>query len=1800
LSNLLLHQCGELKSFVAFSGNGGTVVSATSFRLQLMIVLLLLAPAAPLFQQISMDVEAAGPSRHLYSFSGGEVEKIATYQGGSPDTSVVVDLPNGAKVTDVEMTLAGVSATGWSQVTVDDRAGWSAGESGAVDDRSDELSLAMSQVQQNLIPYAIDTNSLSASSSWYDNGSYAIRQPHTSNSTENRFSNQVQLSSTSFSSRSQGAVLKNHDWLFLSKWSGTNFNNVVQRLHPNNATLDTVIHLEQASCTLPPDPTFDKAYGFRDWTITDDERMFGIFTTYRYFYNNQVSEQYHRVLEFDIRNDDVWTCLNSYDVSPQYGDYSAISYDKSRDLVWIVHNSQRRIVSYDFDSGNFVRGEYMYNFQSSSSTAECGTSSSLVRGLVANNDLFYMRCMKDEYYQNRDQLKTWAISGTTNLIPQPDEKIIYSMGNGLTFDGKRLITVDCGWSTSSSSLFYREFGTGLEYFTVPAPGTTTWFGETIETDSDVLSINMKNYWSAVSQGDRVDHWVSADNGTHWQQVIANETMHLNHPGRELVWKVQLIGSTAVSWWINLEYSTSYSLTGTWLSEVLQVGTSVGKVKPVWHSSEPAGTEIELKVTNDQGNTWYDASNDVELSFPGNTASSTIQYSASLSSNNNTVTPFLTRIIFWYEEGYPDRPELDIGDDGDWNWRSLLFLNESSVVASDSSIVGDEVVLQPDLVDEFNQHIDRNGVGTSPVVIAVKASSPGRVSISNLDITYKMQTRALDVSIDGGLLVPDGVWRNMVTRVSLGDDAEEITEVSVGLENPLGKDTSYRWAIGDSCSMVDPSVNVITYDLGNCTSSIGSGGVVTLSVPILLNWSWDDQTSLEAIISLSDDSGQQVVDWTTIDLNLRIENDIELSAMQVFEDNGRALTNHNWVRGGTGIYITGQLNFEGSAYFPLPGEFDLVVMGQNVTLDGDPIGDEIELFRVGNPAFGGYNLSFTSPVESTAGGMVMAVTIDNISSLSQHSNPGYNTILLIFDGNSPLVLSADPNGVEVHAGPASPGGQAITIIIQDSVDPPVEITLNYWLGCKAGTHNACSDSNFNNFPEEIEYSHKQLTSPEIQAGGINIFQGIIDDSMLIHGQIVTFYVTGADGQGNQLAMGGVSVCPDGPPYCGIRPGEVAPRWNQTLSIYTIREEFDPFLNVDQSTIIGHDDESPLHPGVQYSVLLNVSDRNGWSDITKIQISLTEDFEDETTSIFVELSVDAEGQPLMNLVSGGNGLAVSNIYSQASLEPLNNTIMYLDIKFQLTWSFPEVWDTNGLDRKVPVVRLSDRPCDVETTNPCNTYEAGLGNDLWSLDNDFRFDQMPGHVKAIELRDGTNHYNSEGIETTIGAGLAVRFSGRLLFSEDETPAPSGAFSVVLSDYDNSWSTTCGDSGGFSIDFLVPEVRSGHLVLEATLEDLPGIATYDVETSPVLRLAVDDENPVIAAISMMGNNPGDAISIADAGSVEVLLDASDDFGFSDDAPILHYIMKAGDAEILRGSSPLAEKVIIDEGEDDFFWRGIFDFTDDGATQILPTYSIEVWITGSDKVGNPFISSMNNEDSPLASWPFALSGPDISLRSSDSLIVWSNPSPILDEEVHLEIEVVNHGKDGVVTLVLQKLIGGKDWSEEDRVTINSSADEKIITSLNTTAAGDVGTGQVYRLLILDSGVEMDRISVTPLMITENVQRDGQALGTQLGESGLSVIMFIITLFAVSYAMYQMVVIRRIRRGDLGIEEENIDPLSHTAEVETEMQSKVLPVIDQLPANGAGQGEPHLSVPIPPEGLPPGWTEEQWQHYGHQYVQSQG
>ena len=493
--------------------------------------------------------------------------------------------------------------------------------------------------------------------------------------------------------------------------------------------------------------------------------------------------------------------------------------------------------------------------------------------------------------------------------------------------------------------------------------------------------------------------------------------------------------------------------------------------------------------------------------------------------------------------------------------------------------------------------------------------------------------------------------------------------------------------------------------------------------------------------------------------------------------------------------------------------------------------------------------------------------------------------------------------------------------------------------------------------------------------------------------------------------------------------------------------------------------------------------------------------------------------------------------------------------------------------------------------------MGNDLWSLDNDLRFDTQPGHILAIELRDGTNHYNPEFDETLIGAGQALRFSGRVLFSEDETPAPAGSFTISLGDYENQWTTTSREGGYFSIDMLVPDVRSGHLDLRAKLVDLPGLAVDESEFKPRLRLAIDSERPTIHAIHLGGIEPGQDIPISLANNLQVMLETRDDQGFSlDDPAVLHYLVRAGEAEISRGSSPLPDTTPF---EDQFFWTGYLDLTDGGATMLLPSYTIDVWVTGSDESGNPYDSGGNTVSDPLASWPLALTGPDVSLRAADTTWEWSNPTPNPDEAVTLTIEARNSGSSGTVTFVLQRLVSGDDWATISSSTIEISSGKKAQVMLDATADGAVDDTLEHRILLLDSGVEKERISISPLLVKEQVERDGTALAKQVADSQLSVIMYLIALGSMSFAVWTMVQMRRIRRG------EQLDESDQTAEVIENMEGKMVPEIQQsaaaTPLQNTPQSQPALdgvTPPLPPTGLPEGWTMEQWNHYGHQYLQN--
>ena len=1787
----------------------------------LLVSMMVLTPLGPMAGLFASDAEAAVGTRHVYEFSDGSVEHIALYQGANPDMGASVSLPKGAMVTDVSMTLSGASATGWSQVVADDRVHWNRGASSNTDARSGELTLAMDNVSHHFLPHGNDAYVDENSDAWLDNGSFALRQPHTSNATEALFSQQLTKTSSSFMAQSQGAILKHHDWLFLSTWSSSTFHNIVERLYPNNATRESVITLDKASCTLPQkhSSSYYAYYGFRDWTITDDERLFGILSGYRYTYGSSAPVNYHRVMEMDISRDDTWTCIDSYDISPSVGEYTGIAYDRETGKVWVAHNAMNRLYAYDFagdGTSSYTRSSEFYSYTSASGSSwECGgtygSTKQMLRGLEVNGSTFYMRCQEDSPYNDRDQLEAWSVSGSSSaLIPESTTRQISRLGYGLQFDGERFVTVDCGYSTwSGATLYYREFGTGWMYETTPAPGTTTWYGEVVHSGEDILSANVETYWSAASIGDRVDYWISADNGTHWEEVESETTIHFDHPGKELVWKAQLIGSTAVSWWVDIEYATDYQTSGDWTSPPFNTGTKVGKVRPQWTADAPSQTTLVVMVSNDNGTTWLPATNNQETSFSTETAGNTLRYFIQYQSTDEDVTPSIDRFVLEYEEGYPDRPMLDVGGDGTYDWESDIFLNESSVVASDDSPVGVIVKKAPTLVSAFNDHVPENGDGTVDIPIGVKAASSGRVKISNIDITYTMLTRAVDASFEGGLAAPDGLYRNFIARVAPGDDVDHVNKAVIALQHTHGDNPSFTWNRGDACSVNSDAGGIVVFDVANCTSMEDADGVLSIWVPTKVNWSWNDESSTEAIITVEDDLGVAVNQWTTPDMALVVENDIQLDGLRVWEETGRQLYPMDWVRGGFNISFSGSMHFQDSQLMPPAGSFSLRVVGQNVTYDGDPMGEPTVLYEEVNPAFGAYNMTFTSPVESQPGGMVFYVQAVDLENGSTYTNPNYNTIRLILDGNSPLVLSATPlDGEERHAG--APGvGQAVSIVVQDSVDPPRQLNLHYWVGCKASEAIGCTDYNFDGLPNEDEYEVKTLASPETRAGGLNIFEGLIDDSMLLHKQRVSFYVSGEDEQQNEIAMGQGPVCPTSSITCGYRPGEVLPDWDADLVTYDIRQEFEPEVDLGNSSILGHDDYEPLHPGVPYTAQIKLVDINGWQDIQYVQVAFAGDFDDDESSMFISLAKGADGLPVAVMTSGSDNIAVSNLYSTVSLEEGNESVIIIQARFQLTWMFPETYDTDGESHFLPRIKVTDKPCNDNEITPCFEVEEGLGDDWWSLDNDFRFDTEQGKIRAIELRNSENHYNDENFETIIGAGQALRVSGRVLFSEDETPAPAGAFDVVFGDFENNWRTSTRDDGEFSLDLLVPSVRSGRLDLRLSMDDLPGLALDETPFSPRVRLAVDSARPSIDSITLNGVEGGSLLSIGDSSNLEVVLVTNDENGFDlGEAAVLHYRVKAGEAEITRGSVLLPDTTSFGQ---QYYWSGMLDLTDSGATTLLPSYTVDVWVSGSDEAGNPYDTVSNSMDDPFSSWPMALLGPRVDLQHENTTLQWDVPSPYRGNNATMVVNTPNLGGDGDVMFALQELVDGGFWATVATVGLEASSGSTLVASLPVVAEAPAGSSIEYRVIVLVDNVEMDRHTVDSLLIKEETVRDGEALSQQLSSDVFSVALFVIALGSVSFGLYAMVMRRRMLAPQT--EEEVAD---QTQEVAAEMNAAksvptlAVPAPQQAPAAPA-PAAPVASIPpppstlgpdrsqpapLPPTGLPDGWTQEQWNSYGWQYI----
>ena len=158
----------------------------------------------------------------------------------------------------------------------------------------------------------------------------------------------------------------------------------------------------------------------------------------------------------------------------------------------------------------------------------------------------------------------------------------------------------------------------------------------------------------------------------------------------------------------------------------------------------------------------------------------------------------------------------------------------------------------------------------------------------------------------------------------------------------------------------------------------------------------------------------------------------------------------------------------------------------------------------------------------------------------------------------------------------------------------------------------------------------------------------------------------------------------------------------------------------------------------------------------------------------------------------------------------------------------------------------------------------------------------------------------------------------------------------------------------------------------------------------------------------------------------------------------------------------------------------------------------------------------------------------------------------------------------------------------------------------------------------LDRIgqSIKNKQVKDEVIRDGEALAKQAGDELFGVTLFLIALISLSFGLWMLVVSRRMKL-EGGMFD---DPADQTVEVEQQdSQYKQLPDLDlqkpiqtipkssSIPSPSATipmlNSVPQVTVPpqenvnsniapLPPTGLPAGWTMEQWEHYGWKYIEA--
>jgi len=394
--------------------------------------------------------------------------------------------------------------------------------------------------------------------------------------------------------------------------------------------------------------------------------------------------------------------------------------------------------------------------------------------------------------------------------------------------------------------------------------------------------------------------------------------------------------------------------------------------------------------------------------------------------------------------------------------------------------------------------------------------------------------------------------------------------------------------------------------------------------------------------------------------------------------------------------------------------------------------------------------------------------------------------------------------------------------------------------------------------------------------------------------------------------------------------------------------------------------------------------------------------------------------------------------------------------LDFIFKFEWDWPDEEMSDVVLLFKERGSEMDTQILLVEHTFRVENDLVIAASDYSVSDIT-EPRVGEIADGTRIRNDDRLS----------FSGRVVYEGSDIPVPRDiGILVEVFDGELIWSDgSLGDGGEFLVEVPLSSAQSLQSSPSRTclisITNIPGEGEdmSNQLVSTTLQVIVDDSSPrVVRRISPL--NVIDISINTDLTRVPVEFSGTEDADLTGSIQTVHWIMKDSSKTITIGSG----STILGMQQDGqkVIWSGNLDLTDNG--RIVPRSGdfVGFYLTGWDAAGNQFPEVSNSEASPI---------PELASDDSDFERQWvrlGSLGPELSiESISLSDDHVSPGtKVDIEVIILNK---GGSTDSPFRVAFFSGDTQKPFETITVA-----GIGEDERLLLstMWKAEEVDRVRV--------------------------------------------------------------------------------------------------------------------------------